>query len=286
MNDSLKEKEKVAVERLRAFEPDDGYVLNYSGGKDSDAIRVLATVAGVKFKAIYRVTSVDAPESVAYVKTQEGVEWDYPRYKDGRVITMWNLIPRKMTPPLRLSRYCCKELKESLLPGKMHIIGSRWAESATRRKNDGVVNINSKPKTTQKLAEEMGVEYKTNKYGSVILNDDNDESRRMVEHCFRTQKTMIHPIIDWSDADVWDFLHHYGIKGNPLYQCGFKRVGCIGCPMAGKKKMKFEFEKYPKYKENYIRAFDRMLEQRKEKGMETTLDWKSGEEVMDWWLNN
>jgi len=48
----------------------------------------------------------------------------------------------------------------------------------------------------------------------------------MVEHCYRTRKTMVNPIVDWTDEDVWEFLTHYGCKSNPLYECGFKRIGC------------------------------------------------------------
>ena len=48
MND-LKEKERKAIEALRMFEPEDEpYYLCYSGGKDSDCIRILAQLAGVK----------------------------------------------------------------------------------------------------------------------------------------------------------------------------------------------------------------------------------------------
>lgn len=41
MNSELVQKEKDAIERLKAFEPKDGepYYLCYSGGKDSDVIR-------------------------------------------------------------------------------------------------------------------------------------------------------------------------------------------------------------------------------------------------------
>lgn len=77
-----------------------------------------------------------------------------------------------------------------------------------------------KPKTTQKYAEEVGADYEISKQGGLIMNCDNDESRRVVEHCYRTTSTMINPIIDWTDTDVWEFLHHYGCHGNPLYQCG------------------------------------------------------------------
>lgn len=72
---------------------------------------------------------------------------------------------------------------------------------------------------------------------------------------------MVNPIVDWSDDDVWEFLRYYGCKLNPLYECGFNRIGCIGCPFAGKHRY-VEFERYPKYKQNYINTFDRMLERK------------------------
>ena len=46
---SIAEKEKRAIGYLKAFEPkDEPYYLCYSGGKDSDCIRILAELAGVK----------------------------------------------------------------------------------------------------------------------------------------------------------------------------------------------------------------------------------------------
>lgn len=94
------DKVQTAIDRLRAFEPEDGYYLAFSGGKDSQCIYHLAEMAGVKFDAHYRITSVDPPELVRFIKTQyPDVHMDYPRDKDGKVITMWNLIPRKLTPP-------------------------------------------------------------------------------------------------------------------------------------------------------------------------------------------
>ena len=41
-------------------------------------------------------------------------------------------------------------------------------------------------------------------------------------------------------------------------------------------------ERYPKIKSAYIRAFNRMLAEREEAGLET--QWNTPEEVMEWWL--
>ena len=279
---ALKEKERIAIERLKAFEPDEPYHLCYSGGKDSDVIRILAQLAGVKHELHHNLTSVDAPETVRYVKSIPDMHIDIPHDKDGNRVSMWSLIVKKGIPPTRLMRYCCSELKEKGGEGKLKITGVRAAESVNRKKNAGLVKIIGKPKTTQKAAEEFGAEYDVNHTGGLVMNMDNDENRRLVEHCYRTTSTMVNPIIDWSDIDVWQFLSHYGCESNPLYQCGKERVGCIGCPVANAKKRIIEFEKYPKYKQLYINAFDKMLQANNDRVYKYS--WQNGIDVFNWWL--
>lgn len=275
----LKELEEKAITRLKLFAPQEGqdpYYLAYSGGKDSDVILTLAELAGVRYEAVHNLTTADAPETVYYVRSKPNVRIDKPE------TTMWALIPEKLMPPTRLVRYCCLELKERGGRGRKVVTGVRKAESKAREERTGSVQIIGKPETTKKIAETVGAEYRQNKQGGIILNNDNTEDRELVEHCFMQSKVMINPIYDWEDADVWEFLKHYGVEGNPLYQCGFKRVGCIGCPMAGKQRY-FEFERYPKYKENYIRAFEKMLKIRKERNLKLNW-WTDGEAVFRWWM--
>ena len=194
------ELERKAIERLKAFEPEDGYYLCYSGGKDSDVIKILAHLADVNFEAVHNLTTVDAPETVSYIRSQSDVRIDYPE------LSMWRLIEKKLMPPTRLVRYCCSELKERGGKGKVKITGVRWDESNNRKENGGLVKIIGKPKTMQRFADENNVNYGLTKQNGLILNYDDDASRRMVEHCYRTTSTMVNPIIDWKDADVWQFL--------------------------------------------------------------------------------
>lgn len=272
-------KEKRAIEYLKAFEPEtEPYYLCYSGGKDSDTIRILASLAGVKHDIVNNHTTVDAPETVRYIRSIPNIQIEYPKK------TMWQLIVEKLLPPTRLMRYCCAELKERGGKGRVKVTGVRKAESASRKENGGLVKIIGKPATTEKAAIEMDVDYNVTPKGGIVLNTDNDESRRFVEHCYRTTSTMVNPIIDWEDKDVWDFLRYYGCRSNPLYECGFDRIGCIGCCLGGYVSMKRGFALYPKYKENYIRAFDRMLKRRRELGKPT--EWQSGEEVFTWWIGD
>lgn len=280
MNRELAEKEKQAINYLKMFEPEDPqrpYYLAYSGGKDSDTIMILAELAGVRYEAVHNLTTVDAPETVYYVKSKGNVRIDRPEK------TMWRLIEEKLIPPTRIARYCCSELKERGGRGRKVITGVRRDESQSRKEHSGLVQILTKPATTKKKAEQLGVEYRETKQGGIILNNDNDESRQLVEDCYLQHKTTINPIVDWTDNDVWEFLHHYGCKSNPLYECGWKRIGCIGCPLVSKHRYT-EFRQYPKYKHNYILAFDRMLKRRKEKGLTNKMNWETGEDVFKWWM--
>ena len=49
--------------------------------------------------------------------------------------------------------------------------------------------------------------------------------------------------------------------------------------------MKNEFNHYPKYRQMYVHAFDRMVERRKERGIATN-KWENGEDVMKWWIGD
>ena len=257
-----KTKLEKTLERIKAFEPEEGYYLAFSGGKDSQCIYHLCKMAGVKFDAHYRVTSVDPPELVRFIREQyPDVAREIPKDKDGKPITMWNLIAKKTMPPTRLSRYCCSALKESGGDGRVTMTGVRWAESKNRKDNQGLVTIQGKPKTTQKMLQENNVDFRQTDRGGVVLNLDNAEERRSVEMCYRTRKTLVNPIIDWTDEEVWEFLNEVvKVPHCSLYDEGFKRLGCIGCPMASDTARKKEFERYPKYKEAYIRAMQRMVD--------------------------
>ena len=63
------DKVELAIERLKAYEPDEGYFLAFSGGKDSVVGKALCNMAGVKYDAHYSITTVDPPELVRFVKT-------------------------------------------------------------------------------------------------------------------------------------------------------------------------------------------------------------------------
>jgi phosphoadenosine phosphosulfate reductase len=97
-------------------------------------------------------------------------------------------------------------------------------------------------------------------------------------------KTVVNPIIDWTDTQLWDFIHGENVKVCEMYSWGYERLGCIGCPLARKCQREREFYDFSKYKQAYIRTFDRMLEMRIAKGKVTK--WTCGEEVFLWWMQS
>ena len=271
-----------AIMRLQTYEPPEGYYLCFSGGKDSCVIKALADMAEVKYDAHYNVASVDPPELVRFMKDiHPDVQFEYPRDSDGNVITMWNLIPRKAMPPTRLVRYCCAALKEQGGKGRLKVTGVRWDESARRKRSHGEVTFADKK--TQKIAQKelIDEDFFSTPQGGVVLRLDNRENARMVEMCYKTHTTLINPIIDWTTEEVWEFLKEYNIPYCSLYDEGFTRLGCIGCPMGHHQDK--EFQRWPKYRDLYLRAFEKMLAYRKEHGLETV--WETAEEVMEWWID-
>jgi phosphoadenosine phosphosulfate reductase len=230
-----RDKVQIAIERLRSFEPREGYYLAFSGGKDSSTILRLAEMSGVQYDAHYNVTTIDPPELVKFIKAEHpGVERHRPE------MSMFQLILKvKFWPPMRQQRWCCELLKERGGAGRVVLTGIRWQESQKRK------------------------------------------SRKMVEPCFKdAAKTYVHPIIDWSTHDVWEFIRLYDVPYCGLYDEGHDRLGCVLCPYGGHPKA--EVERWPKITKAFVNTFDRLIEVRAAQGKKTS--FKTGQEMFDWWI--
>ena len=262
----------MAIERIQAFADQarqnnpNGFAVCDSGGKDSGVIKQLAYLAGVPFEIVHNHTTADHPLTVRFVRAERdrwralGVEYNitYPTYK-GEPTSMWKLIPIK-GPPLRVKRWCCDILKERSTQGRYVITGVRWAESSKRKNNRATFEI---PKNSRER---------------IKLNNDNDARRKLMEVCLRKNQVVTNPIIDWSDSDVWEFHRRFSLPYNPLYDMGFSRVGCVGCPMAD---IKRELEMFPEFKKMYLRAFQRCVEAKPL----SRYGWRTGQDLYDWWVS-
>lgn len=256
------DKEQTAMERLwlasdmslRLYHRP--LLLTDSGGKDSAVICKLAENAGIPFEIVHSHTTADAPETVYHVRKRakeyelKGVSYTvhYPTYK-GKPTSMWKLIPIKLMPPTRTVRYCCAVLKETTGRDRFIATGVRWEESTARKNNRSSLEI-----------------IHADRKKTLLLNNDNDEDRRLFETCTLKGKRVCNPIIDWQETDVWDYLTEQHVECNPLYCEGSRRVGCVGCPLATRVTRNKEFARWPKFRQMYISAFDRMLAARQRRG--------------------
>ena len=264
-------------------------IICYSSGKDSDTLLHLAetTLRPEEFEVINSHTSVDYPEAVYHRNAvfkrlnEKGIKATvfYPKDKDGNHITMWNLILTKDRLPTRLARHCCAVLKETSTPNRMAAMGIRAAESNGRKGRD-VFAIRAKKKSEAHFysydhAEEVHKEAQE-------IDDPNWDCtliKTMKEH----KDTIVSPLYFWEDNDVWEYIRQNNIEVCILYKkLALDRLGCIGCPMATYKQKMRQFQYYPTYKQAYIHACDKLLEQWKAKGKQT--EWKTGEEMFEWWI--
>ena len=200
------------------------------------------------------------------------------------MVTMWNLIPAKRIPPTRIVRYCCQELKETSTPNRIAALGVRAAESTKRQGRDtfGASGGSYRKATFFSLDHTEEVHHEALERDPVW---DCTLIKVMREH----GDTVVNPIYEWTDSDVWQYIRDNKIKVNPLYECGRKRIGCLFCPLASYREKKRDEIEYPKYKQAYIRAFDRMVEQitidRELHGKKNIAHtWTSGQAVFDWWI--
>lgn len=97
-------------------------------------------------------------------------------------------------------------------------------------------------------------------------------------------KDYVHPIFMWSENDIWQYINERQLPYCSLYDEGFERLGCIGCPMAGRKGREREFRRWPGIERAYIAACQKAVNRRIERGMPTIPFWQTGQEMFDWWM--
>jgi phosphoadenosine phosphosulfate reductase len=165
--------------------------------------------------------------------------------------------------PTRTVRWCCELFKESKAPSGSVMVMGVRAAESPRR---------------AKLWREFTA---NNKNKSFFVNS----------------------ILYWRDEEVWDFLKSRGIPYSSLYDEGWKRLGCVGCPMSDNRRR--EFARWPHLERAWRRAFSDLWERREgqfvpvkrydpikkdyEKRIEPWVGekfWKSSDEMFEWWLSN
>jgi phosphoadenosine phosphosulfate reductase len=243
--ESIQKMEYTALQ----FSPD-GFYLNFSGGKDSQVIYHLTKMSGVKFTSHMQLTTVDPPELLKFVKENyPDVIMHKPK------MSMFQIIKKKRMMPLRQVRFCCAILKEQGGVGYVNILGIRKAESNQRAKRN-IIETNKNKKLN---------------YSNTL--DQFNIDKEMIIGCIQgNDKIMFSPIIDWTDNEVYC----------GLYDKGFHRIGCIFCPMEGRRAKQKERQLFPKFEYAYKKAIRYCMDTYGYANNFTD----SEDEVFDWYCSN
>lgn len=250
-----------------------GYCVCTSEGKDSRVLGHLMRRSGVKHFYLHNITGIDPPELI-YFQRRNFVEYEAQGYLTYEIMyekSMWTLMFENLCPPMRHVRYCCEHLKERQVIQSGNAImsmGVRKYESVKRMKKRNELEI------------VMGKSQR-----NIIMPFDNNENRNTFESCYRDNQHRLNPIAYWRDEDIWSYSTDVGLEQCCLYCEGFDRLGCIGCPMARERGRKRDFARWPKFKANYIRTFDRMYAERQRRKM-PMMGLQSGAEWFDLWLSD
>ena len=213
MRKELQKKVDFAIKLLQSIPQDGDIEVSYSGGKDSDVILELTKMAGIPYRAIYKATTIDPPQTIAHAR-EMGAEVVRPKK------TFFQLVSENGFPT-RFSRFCCSILKEYKICDRA-IQGIRRSESRNRAER-----------------------YK--------------EPERCRVYSAKEKVKQYLPILEWTDQDVEEFIKERNIKCHPLYYMGgefdvTKRLGCMGCPLASRKKRIQFFKDNPRWLKAWIRA--------------------------------
>lgn len=199
------------------YEPEEGYFVGFSGGKDSTVVYYLVKKANVKAEFYYSFTFLDYPETVMFIKKNfKDVIFLFPKNN------FWDLIER-YGPPTRWKRWCCTEFKKSHGRKRVKVLGVRREESVSRSKS------------------------------------------LVYEYSKKDNAYHLHPIVDWTEDDVWTYIKMNNLKYNPLYDLGYKRVSCRFCPFKRSSERIMDSERYPEFKALLIKHFDVFVERTKQK---------------------
>lgn len=222
VSEKLQKKIDSAIKLIRVFEPHDGTALEvaYSGGKDSDILLQLVKEAGVKYRAIYKCTTIDPPGTIKHVQ-EMGVEIVRPKQTFAQLIA-------KKGQPSRVRRFCCEKLKEYKILDRC-AVGVRAADSAARTKR-------YKEPTQCRV------------YGA------NDS----VDQFFPILWWTLDDVVEFARDRNLKFAPVYYDENGVFHP--ERRLGCMCCPLASKKHRIEEFRQYPGMVKFYIRAIQKYIE--------------------------
>ena len=176
-------------------------LVSFSGGKDSTVVShlVMAALGGSDILHIFADTTIELPDTYKYIK-----EFQRKHPLTPFVISRSQLdffkTAKTIGPPSRILRWCCSTHKTNPLAKLIHGISP----------DHGVLTFDGVRRSESARRAKYPRISTQHKIATEILGS---------------------PIIDWTDLQVWIYLIYHGLTFNDAYKKGFRRVGCLYCPL-------------------------------------------------------
>lgn len=182
-------------------------MVSFSGGKDSTVTsHIVNTALGTnQVLHVFGDTTLEFPTTLEYKKRFNKNE----ESKGVRIVTAKNreksfeALCEIVGPPSRVMRWCCTVFKTGAI---QKTITSAFKDKTNILSFQGIRHSESASRS---------------KY------ERESESPKIAK------QTVVSPIIEWIDYDVWLYILTTGIDFNDAYRLGYTRVGCWCCPNNG-----------------------------------------------------
>ena len=104
----------------------------------------------------------------------------------------------------------------------------------------------------------------------------------------KLRHTHYYPILNFTEADVWEYITKHNLRYPKLYDQGFDRLGCVICPYhsgkGGAQHARWR-RRYPKYFERFERGITELFYKRQSQGKK--MFYNTPREFLDaWYLSN
>lgn len=192
-------------------------LISFSGGKDSTVVShlVMTALGRSDVLHIFADTTIELPDTYRYIKEFQRKHPLTPFVINRSPLDFFDTA-KKIGPPSRILRWCCSTHKTTPLAKLISGISPSYGVLTF----DGIRSLESARRA---------------KYPRI-------SNQHKIE-----REILARPILNWTDFQVWMYLLYHGLSFNYAYRKGFRRVGCLHCPLNSNWSQRIIDNRYPQH---------------------------------------